>query len=145
MPTLCRARTCRHRYVVLVVPIVVVMMIMIIMVTKGWPSGLARSSRNMPILCSDLPPQVCCGGAGCCVVVMMMMMIATKGQPTGPARSSRTAPTPCMLRTCLHRYVNNNDSYHIERRSLRFLQSPHCAMNCFQHIHSRGQATIVCK
>ena len=25
------------------------------------------------------------------------------------------------------------------------LQSPHCAVNCFQHVHSSGLGTIVCK
>ena len=25
------------------------------------------------------------------------------------------------------------------------LQSPHCAANCFQHVHSSGLGTIVCK
>ena len=35
----------------------------------------------------------------------------------------------------------NNDT---ERRNWRFLQSPHCAANCLQHVHSSGQGVIVC-
>ena len=46
-------------------------------------------------------------------------------------------------------YVSNNNSNmnndHIERYSLRFLQSPLCIVNCFQHICSRGQGAIMCK
>ena len=39
----------------------------------------------------------------------------------------------------------NNNNYHIERHNSRFLQSPHCAANCLQHVSSSGPGTIVCK
>ena len=40
---------------------------------------------------------------------------------------------------------NNNVNNHIEKRNSNFLQSPHCAVNCLQHVRSRGQGTVVCK
>ena len=33
----------------------------------------------------------------------------------------------------------------IERRNSSFLQFPHCAANCLQHVHSNGQGTVVYK
>ena len=47
--------------------------------------------------------------------------------------------------------VNNNlhppphHHHRIERRNSRFVQSPHCAANCLQHVRSIGQCAIVCK
>ena len=38
-----------------------------------------------------------------------------------------------------------NDNNRIERRSTRFLQSPHCAAICLQHVRSNGPGAIVCK
>ena len=35
-------------------------------------------------------------------------------------------------------YIDNNND-HIKRRNLRFLQSPHCAANCPQHVCSSGK------
>ena len=47
-----------------------------------------------------------------------------------------------LYRVC----CNNNDNYdHIERHSLRFLQSPHCATNCLQQVHSSCQGAFICK
>ena len=40
--------------------------------------------------------------------------------------------------------LNNNNNC-TERRSLRFLQPPHCATNCLQHVRSSCQEAIVCK
>ena len=45
---------------------------------------------------------------------------------------------------------NNNNNYNnnnncTERRSLRFLQPPHCATNCLQYVRSSCQEAIVCK
>ena len=40
---------------------------------------------------------------------------------------------------------NNDDDNRIERRSLRFLQSPHCATNCLQHARPSGRGAIMCK
>ena len=36
----------------------------------------------------------------------------------------------------------SNDNDRAERRNLRFLQSPHCAVNCLQHVRLRGQGAI---
>ena len=44
-----------------------------------------------------------------------------------------------------HHNHNNNDNDCIEKRSSRFLQSPHCARNCLQHVCTSCQGTIVCK
>ena len=46
--------------------------------------------------------------------------------------------------------VANNEKSHtssdrIERHCLRFVQSPHCAANCLEHVRSSGQGAIVCK
>ena len=42
---------------------------------------------------------------------------------------------------------NDNNDYNdsIERRISRFLQSPHCAWSCLQHVSSRDQGAIKCK
>ena len=40
---------------------------------------------------------------------------------------------------------NNNNTNHIQMHILRFLQSPHCAANCLQHICSSGPGTMVCR
>ena len=40
---------------------------------------------------------------------------------------------------------HNNNNNHIERRNSRFLQSPHWATNCLQHVRSCGSDVIVCK
>ena len=37
---------------------------------------------------------------------------------------------------------NNNNNNGIERHNLRFLQPPHCAGNCFQHVYSSNQLVI---
>ena len=42
-------------------------------------------------------------------------------------------------------YNNNNNNNRTERRNSRFLQSPHCATNCLQHIRSSGPGAILCK
>ena len=51
--------------------------------------------------------------------------------------------------TTLFRVGNNNNENNsndcIERRNSRFLQFPHCATNCLQHVCSSGQSAIVCK
>ena len=39
---------------------------------------------------------------------------------------------------------NNNNNDRIEWLSLRFLQSPHCAEDCLQHIGSSGQGPVMC-
>ena len=41
--------------------------------------------------------------------------------------------------------TTNDNNNHIERCHLRVLQSPHCALNCLQHVRSIGQGTIMCK
>ena len=40
---------------------------------------------------------------------------------------------------------NNNSNNCMERCISRFLQSPHCALNCLQHIHLNGQRANVYK
>ena len=41
---------------------------------------------------------------------------------------------------------NDNNNNRIQRRNSRFfLQSPHCAANCLQHVRSSCQDEIVCK
>ena len=39
----------------------------------------------------------------------------------------------------------NGNNGRAERRNWKFLQSPHCAANCLQHVCSSGQRAIVCK
>ena len=39
----------------------------------------------------------------------------------------------------------SGDNDHVQRHNSRFLQSPHCAANCLQHILSSGMGTIMCK
>ena len=40
---------------------------------------------------------------------------------------------------------NKNNNNRIQRRYSRFLQSPHSAANCLQHVRSSGPGAIVCK
>ena len=40
--------------------------------------------------------------------------------------------------------IDNNNN-RTERCYLRFLQSPHCAPNCLQHVRSSGQGAVMCK
>ena len=40
---------------------------------------------------------------------------------------------------------NNYNNGHIERRNWSFSQSPHCAVNCLQHLHSSGLSILMCK
>ena len=49
--------------------------------------------------------------------------------------------------TILTRMLRGNDDNidHIKRRNLRFLQRPHWAVYCLQHLRSSGLGTIVCK
>ena len=42
-------------------------------------------------------------------------------------------------------YLINNKNNRIERGNLRFLQSPHCTANCFQHVPSSGPGAIMPK
>ena len=53
-----------------------------------------------------------------------------------------TLPTsysdPCV------RY-SNNENHDTERCNSRCLQSPHCIVNCPQHIHSSCQGAVMCK
>ena len=51
-------------------------------------------------------------------------------QPPLPSKTTHS-PTP--------------DNDRIEMRNKRFLQSPHCAANCLQHVHSSGPGAIECK
>ena len=44
-----------------------------------------------------------------------------------------------------HENINSNKKkIRIEGHNSRFLQSPHCAMNHLQHIHSSGKGAITC-
>ena len=40
---------------------------------------------------------------------------------------------------------SNSNNNRIQRRSSRYLQSPHCAVNRLQHVRSNGPGAIVCK
>ena len=41
--------------------------------------------------------------------------------------------------------IYNDDDNRIERRNSRFLQSPHGAANCFQHVRSTGHYGETCR
>ena len=60
-------------------------------------------------------------------------------------RPTRPSADPISTGAWRGNNSNNDDNDHIARRNLRFLQSPHCATNCLQHIHSSGQGAVVCK
>ena len=51
----------------------------------------------------------------------------------------------CLFSFSMVSVLLNNDRDHIERCSLRFLQSPLCAVNCLQRVRSSGQGGVVCK
>ena len=41
--------------------------------------------------------------------------------------------------------IIKDNTNNIQKRNSRFLQSPHCAANCLQHVRSSGPGAIVCK
>ena len=58
--------------------------------------------------------------------------------------SLRCVVCPRYLNLSLFQFNNNDDC--TERRNSRFfLQSPHCLVNCLQHICTSGQGAIMCK
>ena len=62
------------------------------------------------------------------------------------ARSTEQIPALWLDNNKINNNNNNNDNNNcIERHHSRFLQSPHCAANCFQHVHSNGPGAVECK
>ena len=83
----------------------------------------------------------------------MMMMIATSSaeEKMKKHRCNDTVFTTAAAAT----FNNNNngdddddddDNYDdsLERRNLRFLQSPHCSTNCVLHVRPSGLGAIMC-
>ena len=86
------------------------------------------------------------------LIVTVMMLSGPSLNFSGHDNTKSAAKSEIKSKTigCLIlEHFNNNDNYNhndcIERHNLRFLQSPHCATNCLQHIRSSGPGAIVCK